>query len=211
LLNNLNGLPLTADQEFQSGLTCNGMRATPTTYIGQAVPGQTYNDCLATQLTSSLVKIPTPGTEQDDHNPQRIQPRSLFDLSIGHDNIFRGDKYKVSLQVTAINIANQYGLQLSFNVQRNALRDAADHYRSNRLPLLADAPPRSVRARTRKTVLPSLSKPSCWERSYEEIEVHYSGRARHAVGSNPGAHRDNVARSVRYRSEPPLKRVVPQW
>jgi hypothetical protein len=110
LLNNLNGLPLTADQEFQAGLTCNGVRATPTTYIGQAVPGQSYNQCLATQLTSSLVKIPAPGTEQDDHNPQRIQPRSLFDLSVGHDNLFRGDKYKVSLQVTAINITNKYGL-----------------------------------------------------------------------------------------------------
>jgi len=110
LVNNLNGLPLTADQEFQSGLTCNGMRATPTTYIGQAVPGQKYNECLATQLTSSLVKIPAPNTEQDDHNPQRIQARSLFDLSVGHDNLFRGDKYKVSLQVTAINITNKYGL-----------------------------------------------------------------------------------------------------
>jgi len=110
LVNNLNGLPLTADQEFQSGLTCNGMRATPTVYIGKTVTGQAYNECLATQLTSSLVKIPAPNTEQDDHNPQRIQPRSLFDLSVGHDNLFRGDKYKVSLQLTAINITNKYGL-----------------------------------------------------------------------------------------------------
>ena len=28
----------------------------------------------------------------------------------GHDNIFRGDKYKVSLQLTAINITNKYAL-----------------------------------------------------------------------------------------------------
>ena len=72
--------------------------------------GEPYNDCLATKLSSSLVKIPAPNTEQDDHNPQRIQPRSLFDLSIGHDNIFRGDKYKVSLQLTAINITNKIAL-----------------------------------------------------------------------------------------------------
>jgi carboxypeptidase family protein len=110
LLNNLNGAPLTADQEFQSGLTCNGKRATPTTYIGTPVPGQPYNQCLATQLTSSLVKIPAPGTEQDDHNPQRIQPRNLFDLSVGHDNLFHGEKYKVSLQLTVINLTNKYGL-----------------------------------------------------------------------------------------------------
>jgi hypothetical protein len=110
LVNNLNGLPLTADQEFQAGLTCNGVRATPTIPTGTPVAGQIYNQCLATQLTSSLVKIPAPNTEQDDRNPQRIQPRSLFDLSLGHDNLFRGDKYKVSLQLTAINITNKYGL-----------------------------------------------------------------------------------------------------
>jgi hypothetical protein len=110
LVNNLNGLPLTADQEFQSGLTCNGMRATPSSPTGMAVAGVPYRDCLATQLTSNLVRIPVPNTEQDDHNPQRIAPRSLFDLSVGHDNLFHGDKYKVSLQLTAINIANNYAL-----------------------------------------------------------------------------------------------------
>jgi hypothetical protein len=110
LVNNLTGAPLTADQEFQSGITCAGVRPTPTMPIGTPVAGQPYNDCLATQLSSSLVKIPAPNTEQDDHNPQRIQPRSLFDLSIGHDNIFRGDKYKVSLQLTAINITNKIAL-----------------------------------------------------------------------------------------------------
>lgn len=109
LFNNLNGAPLTADQEFQSGLTCGGMRATPTTPIGTLYSPGVYI-CPANQLSSSLVKIPAPGTEQDDHNPQRIQPRSLFDLSVGHDNVFRGDKYKVSLQLTAINITNKYGL-----------------------------------------------------------------------------------------------------
>jgi len=29
---------------------------------------------------------------------------------VGHDNLFRGDKYKVSLQLTAINITNKYAL-----------------------------------------------------------------------------------------------------
>jgi hypothetical protein len=110
LVNNLNGLSLTADQEFQSGITCDGIRATPTVPTGIVIPGQPYRACLATQLTSSLVKIPAPNTQQDDHNPQRIQPRNLFDLSIGDDNLFHGDRYKVSLQLTAINIANNYVL-----------------------------------------------------------------------------------------------------
>jgi hypothetical protein len=110
LVNNLNGLPLTADQEFQSGITCNGVRPTPTIPTGMVVPGQPYRDCLATQLTSSLVRIPAPNTEQDDHNPQRIQPRNLFDLSVGHDNLFHGEKYKWSLQLTAINLTNKTAL-----------------------------------------------------------------------------------------------------
>jgi hypothetical protein len=102
LINTISGAPLTADQEFQAGFTCNGVRATPT----QALP----SPCLASQFGSTLIKVPAPNTENDDHNPQRIAPRSLFDVAIGHDNVFRGDKYKVSLQVTAINITNKYAL-----------------------------------------------------------------------------------------------------
>jgi hypothetical protein len=57
-----------------------------------------------------LLQVPGPFKENDDHNPQRIAPRSLFDISVGHDNVFHGDKYKVSLQFTAINITNNYAL-----------------------------------------------------------------------------------------------------
>ena len=105
----INGQPgidlsgLTPDQQFQAGLTCNGIKATP--YVG--IPG---NQCLASQLTSKLVSIPAPGTENDDHNPPRIAQRSLFDLSLGQDNLFNGDKYKWSLRLTAVNITNKYAL-----------------------------------------------------------------------------------------------------
>jgi hypothetical protein len=47
---------------------------------------------------SNLVKIRAAQTENDDHNPPRIQPRSLFDMAMGIDNVNRGDKYKVSLR-----------------------------------------------------------------------------------------------------------------
>jgi hypothetical protein len=46
------------------------------------------------------------GTQNDDRNPARIAPR-LFDVSVGHDNLFHNDKYKWSLQLTAINITNK--------------------------------------------------------------------------------------------------------
>jgi hypothetical protein len=56
------------------------------------------------------VKVPAPGTENDDKNPPRIQPRNLFDAAIGDDNLFKGEKYKWSLRLTGVNIANKYAL-----------------------------------------------------------------------------------------------------
>jgi hypothetical protein len=104
----LNGQPavslanLDADEEFEAGLECDGVKATPT----QALPAT----CLASQYTSSLVKIPAPGTGDNDHNPPRIQPRNLFDMSLGQDNLFHGDRYKWGAQLTAINVTNDYAL-----------------------------------------------------------------------------------------------------
>lgn len=96
------GIPLTADQEFQAGLTCNGVHATPTTPLPFICP--------ASEFGSTLTQIPSPGTENDDKNPPRIAHRSLFDLAIGQDNLFKGDKYRWSAQLTVINLANNYAL-----------------------------------------------------------------------------------------------------
>ncbi len=98
---------LTADQQFQAGLFCGSVHATPTTPISfNGVP----NTCPAGLYGSNLVQIPAPGTENDDHNPPRVAPRSLFDLALGHDNIFHGDRYKWSAQVTVINLTNKTAL-----------------------------------------------------------------------------------------------------
>jgi hypothetical protein len=102
LINTISGAPLTADQEFQAGFTCNGVHATPTV----ALP----SPCLASQFGSTLIQVPAPNKENDDHNPQRIQQRNVFDMSVGHDNLFRGDRYKWSLRVTAINVTNEFAL-----------------------------------------------------------------------------------------------------
>jgi hypothetical protein len=95
-------LPLTADEEFQAGFACNGVKATPTSPLPAVCP--------ASEFTSSLINIPAPGTGDNDHNPQRIAPRSLFDASIGKDNIFHADRYKLNLDLTAINVTNKYAL-----------------------------------------------------------------------------------------------------
>ncbi len=96
------GNPLSADQEFQAGFTCNGAHATPNTPLPSS--------CLASQFGSSLIKVPAINTQNDDRNPARIAARNVFDLSVGHDNLFHGDKYKWSAQVTVINLANNYAL-----------------------------------------------------------------------------------------------------
>ena len=109
LVNNLTGLPLTADQEFQSGLTCNGQLAAP------SPTGPALASCHAAALGSIYVKIPAPGKENDDHNPQRIAPRHLFDASVGDDNLFHGDRYKWSLRFTVINLTNKVALYNFFS------------------------------------------------------------------------------------------------
>ena len=92
---------LTYAQQFEAGIACNGVKATPTSG---------FSSCAPSEYTSSLVSIPAPGTEDDDKNPPRIAPRNLFDLSLGQQNIFRKERYKVDLDLTAVNITNKYAL-----------------------------------------------------------------------------------------------------
>ena len=96
------GNPLSADLEFEAGFACNGVHATPML----ALP----SSCLASQFSSNLIKVPSANTENDDKNPARIVRRSVFDLSVGHDNLFHGDRYKWSAQLTAVNLTNKYAL-----------------------------------------------------------------------------------------------------
>ncbi|MBV9300509.1 MAG: TonB-dependent receptor [Acidobacteriaceae bacterium] len=104
LVNAISGLPLTADQEFQAGLTCDGKLAAPNP-LGPALA-----TCDAAGLKSIYINVPPPGTENDDHKPQRIASRNLFDLALGHDNIFHGDRYKWSARVEVINLTDKVAL-----------------------------------------------------------------------------------------------------
>jgi Carboxypeptidase regulatory-like domain/TonB-dependent Receptor Plug Domain len=99
---NVGGVPLSADQEFEAGFFCGAQRATASAPLP-------FN-CPAAQFGSNLVRVPAINAEQDDKNPPRIASRNLFDVAIGDDNLFKGDRYKWSLTLTAINIANEYAL-----------------------------------------------------------------------------------------------------
>ena len=92
---------LTADQEFEAGLFCGGQSATPSNPLTQL---------RAIAIWCDPGESSGAGTENDDKNPPRIQPRNLFDAAIGDDNLFKGERYRWSLRLTGINIANKYAL-----------------------------------------------------------------------------------------------------
>lgn len=91
----------TADQQIQAGLVCGNVFPTLNSPL---------TSCSPSQFGSTRITIPAPGTENDDKNPPRIVPRHLFDASVGHDNLFKGDRYKWSLRFTVINLTNKVAL-----------------------------------------------------------------------------------------------------
>ena len=102
---------LSPDQQFQAGLFCGAVRATPPSATNPlGTPISANGLCPGNLYGSTLVSITKPGTNNADHNPNRIASRHLFDIAVGHDNLFHADKYKVSLQFTAVNIANKYAV-----------------------------------------------------------------------------------------------------
>ncbi len=92
---------LTPDQQYEGGLACAGVKATPT------LPISPTGLCPASLYTSSLVSIPAAGKEDDDHNPPRIASRNLFDIAVGQDNLFNGDRYKFSARFTIVNLMDK--------------------------------------------------------------------------------------------------------
>ena len=105
-------LTFDGDQQAAIGLFCAGpsgqrVFATLTSPLSN---DPTSCGASPTGTGATRISIPADGTENDDKNPPRIAPRNLFDLAVGHDNLFRGDRYKWSLRFTAINLTNKQAL-----------------------------------------------------------------------------------------------------
>ena len=105
-------LTFDGDQQAAIGLFCAGpggqrIFATLTSALSND-PASCGSNPTGTGATR--VKIPADGTENDDHNPPRIAPRNLFDVAVGDDNLFRGDRYRWSARITVINISNTEAL-----------------------------------------------------------------------------------------------------
>lgn len=93
-------LTLTPAQQVDIGLACGGVPAT----------FQSPLRTCAGIATSTLLTLPQAGTENDDHNPDRVKPRNLFDIAAGTDNLFKAERYKVSLRFTVMNVTNKVAL-----------------------------------------------------------------------------------------------------
>ena len=77
-------LALTAAQQTSIGLACGNVFATFSTPI---------TSCNG-PVTSKLVTLPQAGQENDDHNPDRVKPRNVFNLGVGSDNLFHTEKHE---------------------------------------------------------------------------------------------------------------------
>ncbi len=95
-------LGLTADQQAAIGLYCGGQFATLQQPLTDCPPGVPHG--------ATRVRIPADGTANDDLNPPRVAPRHLFDVAAGIDNILRGQRLKVGLRVSVINLTNRIAL-----------------------------------------------------------------------------------------------------
>jgi outer membrane receptor protein involved in Fe transport len=92
---------LTAAEQVTIGFSCNGVAAT------YAAPITQCNGI----GKSTLLTLPQTGTENDDHNPDRVKARNLYNAGIGTDNLFHTEKKgRWTLRMTVENITNKVAL-----------------------------------------------------------------------------------------------------
>jgi hypothetical protein len=106
-------LALTPNQQVTIGLACNGVFATVASPL---------SDCVGSggaqgKVTSKLLTLPQggygnfPSAENDDHNPDRVTPRHVYNLAIGTDNLLHSEgKRHITASVNIENLSNTVGL-----------------------------------------------------------------------------------------------------
>jgi hypothetical protein len=95
---------LTPAQQTSIGLSCGNLVATFSTGLGT-------DDCAGKIVTSRLLTLPQAGTESDDHNPDRVRPRHVFNLGLGSDNLFHTEKrQRFTASIDIANLMNKVAL-----------------------------------------------------------------------------------------------------
>jgi hypothetical protein len=91
-------------QQTTIGLSCGSLVATFNNGLGP-------NDCAGKVVKSTLLTLPQAGQENDDHNPDRVKARHIFNLGIGTDNLFHTEKReKFTASVDIANLGNKVAL-----------------------------------------------------------------------------------------------------
>ncbi len=93
---------LTADEEFEAGITCNGVAATPTS-------GFTSCPANAVQV-ASWSRFPLPAPKTTTTTRRALRRATCSTSLVGKNNIFNKEHYKTDLDLTAINVTNKYAL-----------------------------------------------------------------------------------------------------
>jgi outer membrane cobalamin receptor len=102
----LNGaLALTGAEQRVIGLRCGGNVPSPSNPLTSA-------QCNDSNYSTERVRIPAPGTQDDDTNPARIAARNIFDAGFGVDNLFHQaqEHAHVTLRFTVSNLTNNAAL-----------------------------------------------------------------------------------------------------
>jgi hypothetical protein len=98
--NTQKALSLTGDEQQQMGLHCGSVFPTVS---------KPLREC-AGAISATRIRIPPPGTENDDRNPPRIAVRNTVDLSVGEDNLIRHDNQSLGIRVEVVNLNNTKAL-----------------------------------------------------------------------------------------------------
>jgi hypothetical protein len=94
-------LALTAAQQTSIGLACGNVFATFSSPI---------TSCNG-PVTSKLITLPQAGTENDDHNPDRVKPRHVLNAGIGTDNLLHTERReRLTASVEIANLTNKVAL-----------------------------------------------------------------------------------------------------
>jgi len=106
-------LGLTPNQQVSLGLACNGVFAT----VASPLTDCTNPDGTIGKVTSRLITLPQggygqfPSQENDDHNPDRVKPRNVFNLGVGTDNLLhREGPRRITASIEVANLTNKVAL-----------------------------------------------------------------------------------------------------